>query len=379
MKLNFTNCMKKIKVLMIMSAYPTEKTPAESVFFKEQAKAVSLYNKVTILYPYPTKRVGMKVKKEKKDIDTIRIEINKSLPKVVGLNYLVSFLYVGFKLSSQFDLIHCQKSFPAGVVGRVLAKIKKCPLIITEHSGNVKHMVRSFWRYKLIKWTMEGSEKVIVVSEKLKKEIVKIGIKVEPEVIPNPVDITKFTPKENKRKKIKTLLHISSLNKYKGIPYLLQSLYELKKKRDDFTLKLVGNEKNMKKIKKLISSLQLEKVIQTFPPLPHSSLPLFFFTSNFFVLPSISESFSVVLIESLASGRPVIATRSGGPEEIVTKEVGILVKPKEVKELGEAIEYMLDNFYKYDPKKLSKYVEKNFSLQVVGKRLTEVYKRCIKR
>ncbi len=50
--------------------------------------------------------------------------------------------------------------------------------------------------------------------------------------------------------------------------------------------------------------------------------------ANCFVLPTRYEAFGAVLIEAMATGLPVIATRSGGPDHIVTEENGLLIDPE---------------------------------------------------
>ena len=66
--------------------------------------------------------------------------------------------------------------------------------------------------------------------------------------------------------------------------------------------------------------------------------------ANCFVLPSRYEAFGVVLIEALASGLPVIATRSGGPDTIVTRENGLLVDPDDAPQLAGAMEQIISDY-----------------------------------
>ena len=64
---------------------------------------------------------------------------------------------------------------------------------------------------------------------------------------------------------------------------------------------------------------------------------------DIFILPSISEGFSIATIEAMACRKPVIATRSGGPEEIVNENNGILVEPGEMGELTKAVIMLIKN------------------------------------
>jgi len=98
---------------------------------------------------------------------------------------------------------------------------------------------------------------------------------------------------------------------------------------------------------------------------------------DFFVLPSLYENFGVVYIEAMACGKPVIGTNAGGPVEIINKETGILVPPKDQESLINAINYMLDHYQEYSSEKISRYAKENFNYEVVGKKIDEIYRRAI--
>ncbi len=74
----------------------------------------------------------------------------------------------------------------------------------------------------------------------------------------------------------------------------------------------------------------------------------------------------------------MIATRCGGPEEFVDDKCGILVEKSDVEGLAKAMDYMLDNYGRYDSKEIAKYAKSRFSSLVVGKMIYDVYKSVLK-
>jgi glycosyltransferase involved in cell wall biosynthesis len=96
--------------------------------------------------------------------------------------------------------------------------------------------------------------------------------------------------------------------------------------------------------------------------------------TDLFALPSVCETFSVPAIEALATGIPVLATRCGGPEEFVTKDVGVLAPPGDAEALCKGLDDMLDNSYIYSSERISQYAVERFSAEVVGAKLHEVYR-----
>jgi glycosyltransferase involved in cell wall biosynthesis len=92
-----------------------------------------------------------------------------------------------------------------------------------------------------------------------------------------------------------------------------------------------------------------------------------------FVLSSIYETFGVVVVEALAAGRPVIATRCGGPECIIGEEDGLLVLPGDVNALADAMIKMRANIRKYKPDGLRARCRARFGENAVIKQLKSVY------
>jgi glycosyltransferase involved in cell wall biosynthesis len=95
--------------------------------------------------------------------------------------------------------------------------------------------------------------------------------------------------------------------------------------------------------------------------------------SDFFVLFSNYENLPCVLIESLASGIPVITTNTGGITEHISKEMGIIIEAKDEESLKMAIHKMLTGSQKYDAVYLNKYAADHFSYATVGSQFQKIY------
>lgn len=109
---------------------------------------------------------------------------------------------------------------------------------------------------------------------------------------------------------------------------------------------------------------------------PHDEIPLWMNACDLFVLPSLRESFGVVQIEAMACGKPVVATRNGGSEEIITsEEYGLLVEPGDSEELAEKILMALDR--KWDREAILKYAER-YTWESISKEIMEIYYQILK-
>ena len=99
--------------------------------------------------------------------------------------------------------------------------------------------------------------------------------------------------------------------------------------------------------------------------------------SDCFVLSSRLETFSIVVIEAMAKGLPVIATRCGGPETFLRPEHGILVEKENVKEMADAMNYMVEHHSDYNSEDIRKYCYDHFSQDVIADQIIGVYNKVL--
>ena len=106
-------------------------------------------------------------------------------------------------------------------------------------------------------------------------------------------------------------------------------------------------------------------------PQPHEKIPLWLNASDLFVLPSYQEGMPVSLLEALMCGKPVIATAVGGiPEVMTSPEYGILVEPRNVAQLSQAL---LEGFSKdWREDRIAQYGAR-FTWEAIAKRIRGIY------
>lgn len=99
--------------------------------------------------------------------------------------------------------------------------------------------------------------------------------------------------------------------------------------------------------------------------------------SDCFVLSSRIETFSIVVIEAMAKGLPVVATRCGGPETFLLPEHGILVDKENVGQLADGMKYMTEHYKDYNSDNIREYCYSHFSQDVIADKIIEVYNQVI--
>lgn len=376
---------KRLRILHIAGWYPSENNPVAGIFVKEHVKATALYSDVVVLYSEGVAKRIREIYQVKENVEdgirTLRVYYRKSpIPKTSYLVYLWSMFQAFSRLMKEGfrpDVIHAH-IYSAGVPAVLIGKRYRIPVVITEQfTGFPRGLVRGLERLKA-KFAFERAAVVCPVSDYLRKHIEQLGIKARFQVIPNVVDTSLFFPPDASPLRPdgkKRLLTVALLTPKKGIPYLLEALARLKEKRADFVLDIVGDGPNKQEYEQLTETLGLSDVVQFHGLLQTKpEVAKFMRQCDIFVLPSLVETFGAVLIEAIACGKPVVATDSGGPKEIITDEVGRLVPPGDPDALAKALDYMLDHAEDYPSQRIAEYARERYSYQVVGKELERVYK-----
>jgi len=382
----------RYKVLFLASWYPNKYNDIEGIFIKNHAHAISKYTNVIVLYIRSIEQKGnldsdkyeISISLED-EIKTIRIYFKKSNGKFK--NIFNSFRYfkaihLGLKtIKAEFgdpDIVHLNvAAIPMGIIALFYKYAKNKKYVLTEHwtgytelDGNFKK--QSKLRQFLIRKIIKNACCVTTVSSSLKNAMQKLGMKNKYFIIPNVIEGENVRLKEPNSKK--RIVSCSTLSKQKNIFDIIKAVNVILEDRNDFELHIIGDGDEKEKLEQLSDDLGLRNKVVFFHGLmPNSEVLKFMANSDFLVLNSNFETFSVVTAEALACGIPVIATKSGGPEEFVNSDVGILIEPKNQEQLIIAIKYMLDNHMKYDPTKLHEYAMKRFNNEIIGKNFLDVY------
>ena len=162
-------------------------------------------------------------------------------------------------------------------------------------------------------------------------------------VIYNPLNINEIDKLKNeeiyddwfKNNNLK-IISIGRLHALKGYEYLLKAFKLLRESGINANLIILGEGPERENLENLARNLGIDShvILTGFKENPYKYMK----NSDIFVLPSLSEAFGCAIIEAMACGIPVIATRCSGPVDIITKDVnGLLVPVKDEKALANAI------------------------------------------
>jgi glycosyltransferase involved in cell wall biosynthesis len=306
-----------------------------------------------------------------------------------ALRYLKA-MCKGTKLAKQQfgkpALVHAHVVLRTALLAWILAFYHHIPFIISEHwsgfiNGNFQR--KNLIYRKLVIFVMRKAAKIVVVSKNLKESLVKIGIKVSKiSIIPNIVDA--LSQAENRRftaspGRIFFLSVADLVDRIKNISDIIKTIAELPESTD-FEYWIVGDGEDKEKLVLLAESLGLLNKKVFFMGRKNNDEVLKIINEvDFLVLNSFTETFSVVTAEALLAGKPVIATRCGGPEIYVNETNGILIEPGNRVALKAVIIKMMENYKSYNPEILKNPIREKFGREAVGKEILAIYEEVFNR
>lgn len=351
--------MKK-KLLVTASTFPRWDGDTEPRFILDLSKSLSEYFDITVLAPMCP---GAKEKEILEGVKVIRYHyfpIHKwetlcypgaIVPRIKEKKIralLVPFLFWGLwfkmlRIHKKFDVVHAHWIIPQGIVQSFF----KTPYIVTGHGGDVMELNTGIFKI-LKKRVFRKAKYITVVSQKAAKLLLNMYDVKNVVVQSMGCDTEKFSPSKrienyfNQNGK-KVILFVGRFVEIKGIKYLINAM-----KNIDAKLVIVGKGPQENELKALAKTFG-EKVM-FLQAQNHVTLPTIYSSSDIFVVPSITleggitEGAPTVITEALASGLPVIGTKTGGIQEMINDNFdSFLIEEKNSDMIAEKINFLIKN------------------------------------
>jgi glycosyltransferase involved in cell wall biosynthesis len=252
---------------------------------------------------------------------------------------------------NKYNLTLAFFSVPCGFLAWIFKKQFKLPYVISLRGADVPGYSERFaWLYKLItpliKKIWKDSAYVIANSQGLKDLALKTNPQQKIEIIPNGINTNQFIKLES-YKVIKSedqfkILCVTRITPRKNIRYLIEAFSQLYKKYAHLNLQIIGEGDEKANLEKLVKNLGIEKQVKFIGLVPHEKLPAYYQSAGAYVLPSQNEGMSNSMLEALSSGLPLLATDTGGTQELIEDGVnGFILQMKSAEDIAEKLEILI--------------------------------------
>jgi glycosyltransferase involved in cell wall biosynthesis len=353
-----SNQVNWMKVLVFTSLYPNNIWPNHGVFIRERmtqfarldacevkvVAPVAYFPPINFNWRWKFSQVARREFRDGLEVHHPRYFLTPKVGMIFyGWMMFLSVLPVVKKIQEKFDfdIIDSHYVYPDGFAAIQLGRFFKKPVVVSARGSDI-NLYRTFPLIrKLLQYVLRNADGVIAVSRALKQSIVQLGI---PDrrisIIPNGVDTETFYPmlKEQARRELglqcsRLLLSVGNLTPNKGFDLLIGALPMVVEKLDkeNVHLAIVGDGPLRNELKAMISSLRLNSRVHLVGAVPHTKLRFWYGAADVFCLASQREGWPNVILESLACGTPVVATRAGGIPEILSSNIlGLLTERNEI-------------------------------------------------
>ncbi|MFP5393770.1 MAG: glycosyltransferase, partial [Gammaproteobacteria bacterium] len=252
------------------------------------------------------------------------------------------------QLDLGFDLIDAHYFYPDGVAAAMLGKYFNKPVVITARGSDITLFPQYALPRRMIKWAIGRAAGIITVCDALREEILTLGAEPAKVVsLRNGVDLQLFQPVERDSVRARlgmqrfTLLAVGHLVPVKAQELIVAALAQL----PDVELFIAGNGPNRQMLEQLAHTTGVAERVRFLGALPQTELRQYYGAADALVLPSEREGWANVLLEAMACGTPVVASRVWGtPEVVAAPEAGILMAERSAQGVADAVRSLRANY-----------------------------------
>jgi glycosyltransferase involved in cell wall biosynthesis len=383
----------KRKILILASWYPSELSSLSGIFVQDQAELLSKEYDVLVLAPFfvgwrqilrihlgprwsASEPTGVKVYRQ-------GVVVIPHMPVLAYKNYAKAARKGFNELIEKWgkpDIIHAHVVLPGGWTAIELAKDYSIPVVLTEHSSPFSMHLGTPSRRHLVRETLTQINHIIAVSPALMQQVQTFHQVGASSVIGNLIKTEFFVPIKNKKEGVSEpiirFLCVALLSSQKGLSYLLKAAqFLIQRKITSFELIIGGDGPDRVALEQIAQAMGVADHCHFLGLLTATEVRHWMQQCDVFVLPSLHETFGIVLGEAMACGKPVISTRCGGPEFVVTPETGVLVEPANSEALAEAMEGFISGKFTYNPRVVRQSVTERFGETAFLRNVTTVYEQ----
>lgn len=264
---------------------------------------------------------------------------------------------VRFIDENNFGIIYISTPGPIGWAALGISKLLGIPSVgiyHTDYPRHVNHIIQDArmgeFAGSAAAWFYNSVDRVLVPSSYYMEDLESMGVsRSKMELFPRGTDCSVFSPQwmdeafflrfGGRRESLK-LLYVGRVSREKDLDILVDSFLEIRKKRDDVELFIVGDGPYLGELTKLLSGYGGFICGTLFD----EDLSRAYASADIFIFPSTTDTYGNSVLEAQASGLPAIVTDKGGPREIIMPDkTGLICQGRDVKNLVETIEVLMNN------------------------------------
>ena len=380
-------------ILLICSTYPEHNDTRRGVFFRDQARALKAAgHRVGVLVVNGISPNDFLLCRNADPVisfeDGIPVYRSVRLPIPIrnadSLLHLWSMTAPAAWLFKKYinneghpDILHAQNFFYAGLAGIRIKSKRELPFVITEHSSAFLRDALSEKQKQLFGRNIGAVDYCMAVSSALAKTLTELVPSLSVGVVGNMVDTDYFKPLLSPSRKDFAFLIAASLDENKRVGDAIRAFADGFSTDINTKLWICGQGPEEKKLHALAANLNIVRQITFLGSTSREGLRDYYSRADVVISTSKFETFGLTLLEAMACGKPVISTRSGGPEDFINPQIGQLVDVGDIHALSAAMKEVYMRINEFDPNFINKYAVSHYSSTQIVNRLVEIYQEIM--
>lgn len=370
-----------MKILIVPSWYTSHDDIMGNggIFHYEQAKELAKEHTVAIYYPFDRTLTEEFQAEKERGILTFRNRFvdRQRLRNRVRIYKAFRYIFKEFEP----DIVHTHVATEAGRYVAFWCGIFRIPFVVTEHSTVEVSGVAKGLAHVYAGFVYRKSKVNFCVSEDLQRKLSNIFPQYSFKVMYNGVQMPKEIDKTHsyRREECWNVVLVAALydEKIKGLQFLFPAIKKLIQEGYAMALHIVGSGGYEEYFHKMAEKLGISKYVIFYGNCEKQKVYEIVSQMDFLVSASLVESFGCSMAEALMLGKPVLATRCGGPEGFVTKDVGILVDKGSTEALYEGILEMFQRKDEFVKEEIQEYARERFDNSIICRRYANIYRDFI--
>ncbi|PHR83632.1 MAG: group 1 family glycosyl transferase [Colwellia sp.] len=345
----------KKNITIITNLYPLPWEPNRATFNRQQFAQLDDEFDQSILVPIAFPE-WFSHRKEIKQTKNLRYVPYFYLPKI-GRRFYSVFMFLSLLMHSGWwlftkkpQIILASWAFPEAVTASWLSKLFSCRFFFKVHGSDINLHGKIPARAQQIVKAAKRASGILSVSKALADEMVAMGIETDKiSVIYNGVDHQKFGIQTKAPLNGDYLLYVGNLKRDKGVIELIKGFANIHDNYPELNLVYAGSGVEKKCLLELSKALNIADKVQLLGSVEHHKLPALITHAKALVLPSYNEGVPNVVLEAMACGTPILATKVGGIPEVVDEKIcGRLIQPRCEMAVANGLTYLLDQNWNKD-------------------------------
>lgn len=390
-----------MRVCVLCPGWPGKVNPWNGIFIKGQATSLSNLNCDTSVVTARVFKEDLLFRKDG-NLKVYRFWF-PSQRKLLAEYGKIPVVRIGFYLISGIlktlrvvrkehcDLIHAHWVIPTGFIAVIAGKMLGKPVIITAHDADITTLPqRSKIAARIIRFTLHHADLIISVSQTL-NDTIKRNLAIGSEkvrIIPLGIDQKRFKgiDKQMARHRLnlpersKIVLFVGALLEVKGLSYLFEAIPQVATRHKEALFVLIGQGPLEAELKAKAKNLNLEDRVKIEGSKSHEEIPLWVSAADILILPSLSEGLPMTVLEALAVGLPVVASRVGAlPEVVRNGQNGMLIDPGNSGSIVQTLDSILEDETLLSNLRSGAALPPQYNLHEVAQEIKGVYQQVIAR